>query len=47
MDVIVTRDGIVYDGNLGETKARIAGSINAYNPDGTWRPVRPRRSGIA
>jgi Protein of unknown function (DUF2950) len=40
MTFIVNQDGKIYQGNLGEQTARIAGSMKEYNPDGEWTPVQ-------
>ena len=36
MTFIVNQDGKVYQQNLGEKTAKIAGSMKEYNPDGNW-----------
>jgi len=37
MTFMVNHDGTVYQKNLGRNTAKIAGTINAYNPDSTWK----------
>jgi hypothetical protein len=39
MTFIVNQDGKVFQRNLGEETARIAGKMKAYNPDADWMPV--------
>jgi hypothetical protein len=39
MTFIVNQDGKVYQRNLGEKTARIAGKMKEYNPDGDWTLV--------
>ncbi len=39
MTFIVNQDGIVYQQNLGEDTARIAGTMKAFNPDDGWSLV--------
>ncbi len=39
MTFIVNQDGKVFQRNLGEETARIAGKMKAYNPDDDWAPV--------
>ena len=36
MTFIVNQDGKIYQRNLGEKTARIAGAMKEYNPDGEW-----------
>jgi hypothetical protein len=40
MTFIVNQDGKVYQCNLGEKTARIAGAMKEYNPDGEWTLVQ-------
>lgn len=40
MTFIVNQDGKVYQRNLGERTCRIAGSMEAYNPDDGWTLVQ-------
>ena len=37
--LIVGPDGIVYEQDFGEDTASIAGAIEEYNPDDSWREV--------
>lgn len=37
MTFIVNQQGKVYQKNLGEKTAELAGKIDEYNPDGTWK----------
>jgi hypothetical protein len=39
MTFIVDQSGIVYEKDLGEETAMLAGEIKSYNPDGAWTPV--------
>jgi len=39
MSFIVSRDGVVYQKNLGPNGAAIARAISAYNPDSSWEKV--------
>ncbi|MBK7593193.1 MAG: DUF2950 family protein [Betaproteobacteria bacterium] len=39
MSFIVSRDGVVYQKNLGPNGAAIARAISAYNPDSSWERV--------
>jgi Protein of unknown function (DUF2950) len=39
MSFQVDRTGILYEKDLGENTADIAGAITAYDPDKTWTPV--------
>jgi len=41
MTFLVNHQGVVYEKDLGANTARIAQSINEYNPDSTWRRVDP------
>jgi hypothetical protein len=34
---IVNHDGVVYEKDLGAATRSIAASMNAYNPDKTWK----------
>jgi hypothetical protein len=40
MTFLVDRTGIVYQKDLGRKTAEIAGAYSAYDPDGTWTPVK-------
>jgi Protein of unknown function (DUF2950) len=37
MTFIVNQDGIVYQKDLGQDTAKIAGSMTQYNPDSSWQ----------
>jgi hypothetical protein len=39
----MTRDGIVYQKDLGASTATTAGAIDSYNPDSTWVEAEPNR----
>jgi len=39
MTFITGSDGIVYERDFGPDTAKIAGSIEIYNPDQNWSPV--------
>ena len=39
MSFMVNQQGIVFEKDLGEKSAEIAGSITAFDPDDTWSPV--------
>jgi hypothetical protein len=41
MTFIVSRDGVVYEKNLGPNTAALARGITAYNPDASWAKVVP------
>jgi len=40
MTFIVNQDGIVYEKDLGPETSKIAGTLNEYDPDKSWRIVR-------
>jgi hypothetical protein len=40
MTFIVAQDGKVFQQNLGEKTARLAGTMQEYNPDSAWTPVQ-------
>ncbi len=40
MTFIVNQDGKIYQRNLGDKTARIAGSMKEYNPDSDWKLVQ-------
>jgi len=40
MTFIVNQDGQIFQRNLGEKTARIAGALRAFNPDGDWTLVK-------
>ena len=40
MTFIVNQDGQVFQRNLGEKTARVAGSMREYNPESGWTPVK-------
>jgi hypothetical protein len=40
MTFIVNQDGLVYQSNLGEKTAEIAGAMTEYNPDSKWTLVQ-------
>ena len=42
MSFIVSRDGVVYQKNLGPGTAAAAARIGSYNPDAGWTPVQDR-----
>jgi len=44
MTFIVNHDGVVYEKDLGPNTARVAGQMQAFNPDQTWRRVEVRSS---
>src|SRR5262249_21281824 len=39
MTFLVSRNGIVYQKDLGPTTQAMASAVAAYNPDRTWNPV--------
>lgn len=39
MTFVVDKTGIVYEKDLGEGTAKLAGEMKAYNPDSTWKPA--------
>jgi len=39
MSFLVNQNGIVYEKDLGEETAKLAGETQVYNPDDTWEPV--------
>jgi len=41
MSFIVSHDGIIYERNLGPNGAKIAASIQRFNPDSRWRRTEP------
>lgn len=41
MTFVVNQRGIVYEKDLGAETARIAGSMQQYDPDATWSPAAP------
>jgi hypothetical protein len=42
MSFIVSKDGVVYEKDLGPASARIARSMTAFNPDASWAKVPPQ-----
>jgi hypothetical protein len=42
MSFIVSKDGVVYEKDLGPASARIARSMTAFNPDASWAKVPPK-----
>jgi hypothetical protein len=40
MTFIVNQDGLIYQRNLGEKTAQIAGKMKEYNPGSEWTPVQ-------
>ena len=38
---LVSQDGVVYEKDLGPDTARIAAAMDEYNPDSTWKEVKP------
>ena len=41
MTFIVNQDGLVYEKNLGTSTASAAAKMSRYNPDSTWKKVKP------
>jgi hypothetical protein len=41
MSFMVNQDGMVYEQNLGRNTADIAGKINTFNPDSSWKQSAP------
>jgi len=39
MSFLISKDGVVFEKNLGENSTDQAKSIIAFNPDNTWKPV--------
>jgi hypothetical protein len=39
MTLIINRDGLVFQRDLGEKTSELAKSMTVFNPDDTWRPV--------
>src|SRR5271166_3074823 len=39
MTFLINQNGVVYENNLGEKTAEIAGAMTEYNPDSTWHKV--------
>ena len=39
MTFLINQDGVVYEKNLGDKTAEIAGAMTEYNPDSTWHKV--------
>jgi hypothetical protein len=39
MSFIINQEGTVYEADLGSESESIAGEIDTYNPDETWKPV--------
>jgi hypothetical protein len=39
MTFLINQNGVVYEKNLGEQTAEIAGAMTEYNPDSTWHKV--------
>ena len=39
MTFMLSRDGVVYQKDLGPMRADLAASINSYNPDEGWTPA--------
>jgi hypothetical protein len=39
MSFLISRDGVIFQKNLGENTSDAAKAINAFNPDETWKPV--------
>ena len=44
MTFIVSKEGVVYQRNLGANTGATAGAINAYNPDASWQKVATGKS---
>lgn len=42
MSFIVSKDGVVYEKNLGPGSAAAARAMTAYNPDGSWTKVKSK-----
>jgi hypothetical protein len=40
MTFIVNQDGVVYQADLGEDTATVAGAMQAFDPDSKWTPVQ-------
>jgi Protein of unknown function (DUF2950) len=40
MTFIINQDGVVYQKDLGEKTAEVAGAMTEYNPDSTWTKVK-------
>jgi hypothetical protein len=40
MTFIVNQSGVVYQKDLGPETSKLAGSLNEYNPDKSWKMVR-------
>ena len=38
---IVSREGVVYEKDLGDGTLEAFKTMERYNPDSTWQPVRP------
>jgi hypothetical protein len=43
MTFIVSKDGVVYQRNLGANTGVTAGAISNYNPDASWQKVAPAK----
>jgi hypothetical protein len=41
MTFIVNHDGIIYEKDLGSATANAVEKLRAYDPDSSWRPVKP------
>jgi hypothetical protein len=41
MTFIVSRDGVVWQRDLGKDTAQVAAAIHEFNPDNTWTPLEP------
>jgi hypothetical protein len=39
MSFLINQDGVVFESDLGENSMAAAKAINAFNPDGAWKPV--------
>jgi hypothetical protein len=40
MTFIVNQSSVVYEKDLGPKTSKLAGSLNEYNPDKSWKIVR-------
>ena len=47
MTFLVSRDGLVWQRNLGDRTSALATAITPFNPDSTWTPVAPDEPALA
>ena len=40
MTFIVNQDGVVYEADLGEDTAKVASTMEAFDPDAKWTVVK-------